>query len=474
MERKTFSKVKIYIRDSYNKAGQHGKAGNYDEAIKLLVTAVCDAPEVPILFERLREYEIAKCKAMNPAVKALYQVWQFIMLGPIAIKAATDPIGAIGCCERQLAGCVDQLFILKILASVSERAEAPWITVSALETIREFHPKDEANLRRLAGAMQLNNQAHEALSIHRKLAHGAPADLATQNELRSAMALASIQRGNYDESESDQASGKRNLADAESAVLQQLLEGTIHDADQAKLLIDKFTKDLETNDSIDMRRKLADAYMVIKDFAAAYDQYKIVGDKLGVIDPVLDKQIEQAYIAQLKQSIETLEADPQSYDNPQEQIAQFRTEIDAYRLRHAQKRAKDFPNDAQLQLDLGALYFERKEYDQAEAIIRATAEIPQTRRKSLVYLGQCAILRGAPEEAVKYLEEAVAEMYRVDKSKREALYYLGNACEACGNTERAVDCYRQISNSMANYRDVAARLSKLAPESVAGNDAENK
>ncbi len=467
MERKTFSKVPIYIRDSYNRAVSYGKAGNYNEAIKILVPAACNAPEVPVLFERLREYEIAKCKTMNPALKALYQVLQVFALIPLSIKAHSDPVGAMASCERQLAGCVDQVGVLKILASCSEVAEAPWITVSALEALREFHPKDEVTLRRLAAAMQLNNQANEALSIHRKLASGSPADLATQNELRSAMALASIQRGNYDESDSDAAPAKRNLANNDEAVLQQLLEGTIHNAEQAQLLIDRFTRDLETNDSIDMRRKLADAYMVMRNFTEAYNQYKLVGEKLGVIDPVLDKQIEQAYVAQLEDGIAQLRANPEQFDQPETQIAQFTEEIAAYRLRHATKRAKDFPNDAQLQFDLGALYFERGEYDKAEEIMKHCAEIPQTRRNALVYLGRCAILRNAPEEAVQSLEEAVANMYRIDKYKREALYYLGNACEMIGKTDRAVECYKLIQGSMANYRDIAERLAKLAPQAPA-------
>ncbi len=463
MERKTFSKVQIYIRDSYNRALSHGKAGNYDEAIKILVPAACDAPEVPVLFERLREYEIAKCKAMNPVIKALYQIRQVFVLLPLSIKAKKDPVGAMASCERQLAGCVDQVGVLKILASASEVAEAPWVTVSALEALREFHPKDEVALRRLAAAMQLNNQANEALSIHRKLASGSPADLATQNELRSAMALASIQRGNYDESDSDAAPAKRNLANNDEAILQQLLEGSIHNAEQAQLLIDKFSRDLETNDSIDMRRKLADAYMVIKNFQEAYNQYKLVGEKLGVIDPVLDKQIEQAYIAQLEDGIEQLRANPTQFDQPEAQIQQFMQEIANYKLRHAVKRAKDFPNDAQLQFDLGVLYFEREEFDKAEEVLKHCAEIPQTRRNALVYLGRCAIVRNAPEEAITALEEAVANMYRIDKAKREALYYLANACETVGKTDRAIDCYKQIQLSMANYRDVAERMKKLVP-----------
>ena len=54
-------------------------------------------------------------------------------------------------------------------------------------------------------------------------------------------------------------------------------------------------------------------------------------------------------------------------------------------------------------------------------------------------------------------------MYRMDKYKREALYYLGNDFELAGNTEKAVECYRKVLASMANYRDIPQRLAQLAP-----------
>ena len=51
----------------------------------------------------------------------------------------------------------------------------------------------------------------------------------------------------------------------------------------------------------------------------------------------------------------------------------------------------------------------------------------------------------------------------MDKYKREALYFLGNGYELSGEKEKAVDCYRKIIASMANYRDVPQRLAQLVP-----------
>ena len=71
--------------------------------------------------------------------------------------------------------------------------------------------------------------------------------------------------------------------------------------------------------------------------------------------------------------------------------------------------------------------------------------------------------------AVECLDAALSEMYRMDRYRREALYYLGNACEGTGDNARALKCYQDIEASVSGYRDVRERIAALgggaAPES---------
>jgi len=218
---------------------------------------------------------------------------------------------------------------------------------------------------------------------------------------------------------------------------------------------------LQKNDSIDIRRKLADAYMVAKKFDDALREFRAVAEKLGVPDPVLDKQIEKAYISGLQQAIGELRANPTQYENAEEQAANLENEIMDYRRRHAIKRAEMFPNDVQVQFDLGELYFEVNEIDKAKEVFTRLLDYPQKRRASLVYLGRCALLEKDYPRAVDCMEQALKEMFRMDRFKREALYYLGNACEGTGDNERALKCYREVEASLNGYRDVAERIAAL-------------
>ena len=304
------------------------------------------------------------------------------------------------------------------------------------------------------------------MKIHQELVKNTNTTMEQQAELRSAMALASIERGNFN----DRKNAHANTADAEDAMIAQLLEGTIHDADQAQLLINRFTAELKKNDSLDMRRKLAEAYMVAERYEEALQEYRDVAEKIGVMDPVLDKHIEKAYIAQLKQNINILKANPEAYDDAEGQIAQMEKEIKNYRWRHTVRRAEQFSGDMQLQFDLGVLQFENNMIAEAVETFTRVSDNPQKRRASLVYLGRCALLNNDPAQAVELIETAISEMFRMDIQKREALYYLGNAYEALGNSEKALEAYKKISANMSNYRDIQTRIAALTGDAAPASE----
>ena len=459
MERKTVSQAPIFVRDAVKRAAQQAAGRDFAGAVKTLLPAIKRNPDIPLLYEKIREYEVGKLKSQGSAGKFGAIMATLFKVPIIAIISGFDPLKAMAMCEESLAEYVDNPAMLNALASASDRAGAPWGVVSALKVLCKLHPGNESRMRRLADAMQMNNQALDALKIHQELLKNTSVDsLAKQAELRSAMALASIERGNFN----DRNSNKANTADAEDAVISQLLEGTIHDAEQAQLLINRFTAELKKNDSIDMRRKLADAYMVAERFAEALEEYRTVADKIGVMDPVLDKHIEKAYISQLKQNISVLKANPEAYENAEGQIEELEREIASYRWRHTVQRAEKFSGDMQLQFDLGVLQFENNMFNEAVETFTRVSDNPQKRRASLVYLGRCSLAVNDPAKAVSFIEEAVKEMFRMDIQKREALYYLGNAYELLGETEKALESYRKIHANMDNYRDVPARIEALS------------
>ncbi|MBE6365056.1 MAG: hypothetical protein E7053_04810 [Lentisphaerae bacterium] len=458
MIRKSVSQAPIYVRDTLTRAAKMAAAQDFEAAVDTLYPVICKHPEVPALYEKLREYELGKLKTQGGGVKFLAKLGAFFKMMRIGAVMGKDPVKAMELCEVSLAFCVDNPAILNALAKASNAADAPWGAVSALDTLCKLHP-NPMRMKQLAEAMQRNGQGIDALKVHQNIiSQTVDKKNVDKAGLQAAMVLASIERGNFNDQKSKKTA---NAADAEDAIIQQLLNGTIHDADQAQLLIDRFSAELRKKDSVDMRRKMADAYMIAGKYEDALREYRTVSDSLGVLDPVLDKHIEKAYIANLRSMVEKLQASPEEYDDPEGQIAALEKDIYDYHWKHTRLRAERFPNDMQLQFDLAELQFECDMIDEAFASFSAIAENPQKRRGSLVYMGRCSLLRNEVEQAVGFLREAVNEMPRMDKYKREAMYYLGNALELAGDPEGAKENYRQILVSMAGYRDVPERLSAL-------------
>lgn len=454
MDRKSLKQAPIYVRDAYNHAIKQAPS-DLDGAIRTLVKVVREYPEVAATREKLREFELAKTRGMNPLVRAFWMMLSPIPFLLIKLKAIRDPYGALSLCEGPLVHCVDNPLILLAMADAGEDCEAMFISAEALEIFHEFHPSNEGVARRMAEAFQRDGRAREALKVLQEISRRHPADLSMQAELRSAIALASIERGKWEEEGTTQS----KAADAKAAITQQLMDGSIHDADQAKMLIEKFTEDLKTNDSVDIRRKLADAYMVAEDFEAAQRELKIVAKKLGALDPSLDKSIEKAYIAQINQAIRELKRNPTAYEQPEAQIAQLEAQKEQYRLDRAVLRVETYPNDTQLRYDLGEIYLARNEFEKAIPHYTEALHSPQKKTACHVRLGLCLVGAGKPKEAVAEFELSLKELHTMkDKLRVDAVYGLGLAHEALGEPEKALECFREVYQVRPKYRDVAARV----------------
>ena len=193
MIRKTVSQAPIYVRDSLNRAGRLASAKDFESAVELLLPVICKNPEVPMLYEKMREYELEKLKAQGGGVKFFAKLCGIFKFLIIKIAGAADPLKAMAMCESSLAYCVDNPVILTALADASDAADAPWGSVTALNVLCKLHPGNQAKMLRLAEAMQRNGQGIDALKIHQNvIANTADKKNVDKSGLQAAMVLASI------------------------------------------------------------------------------------------------------------------------------------------------------------------------------------------------------------------------------------------------------------------------------------------
>ena len=168
MIRKTVSQSPIYVRDTLTRAGRMASVQDFEGAVNALCPVICKHPEVPMLFDRIREYELNKLKYQSGGTKFLGNFCGFFKFLVIKAVSVSDPVKAMAMCETSLAFCVDNPLILGALAAASDAADAPWGSATALKVLCKLHP-NPIRMKKLAEAMQRNGQGIDALKVHQEL-----------------------------------------------------------------------------------------------------------------------------------------------------------------------------------------------------------------------------------------------------------------------------------------------------------------
>lgn len=456
MEKKTQQSVSASVREAYNRALKSGNR-ELDFAISLALVPVKMDPGFVKARERLRELELRKTVQLGGFARGFRQLVGFILSLCLGGKAASDPVAVMSACETQLAKCLDNPPILKLLARAAVEENAAFIAVDALKILNELHPGNESNLKLLVRAMQRNSQARDAAKLFQDIARKHPTNVALQSELRAAMALASLEQGQWDK----EASSQDRAVNKEQNVAEQIAEGTIHDAGQAHTMIDKYLKDLEEKESIDTRRKLADAYFVAQMFDESIAELEKVAAELGALDPLVDKNIEKAVAARFDKVIEQLRANPAAYDRPEEQIAALEKQCADYRRERAEARVLAYPNDSQLQFELADLCLASGAFDLAIGHYQQARKSPRLATAAAVALGRCFAAKGQLDMAVEQFELALKDMVEMDRAHLQALYDYARILEDAGRTDDAIARYKEIYQAKSDFRDVGARIDKF-------------
>lgn len=460
MKEKTLKDVHAGIREFYNRAVDFERKENWEFAISCMLEVVLRVPAFTEARQKLRSYEKHYTKTIKGAAPIMAMIKGFLALPKIKKFINTAPLDAIGECEKVLAFNLNNPVILQSLADAAIKADAINIAIEALQVLHDYQPDNVPVLRKLASCYRADGQAQEALKVFQYLASKNPKDKKIQTELREASAFATQQKAAW-EKESLATRGKSVKDDALTI---QLAEGTLRDADHAKTLIKLYTKELAEKDSDEMRKKLAEAYIVTGDYDQAIEHLEIVAGNLPALDPTLDKQIERTYLAKYNLIVDELrkkaEADPAMQNN----LTEAENFLLEFRIERAERRSQAYPAEAALHFDLGAIYADAKRYDDAVKELQEAAKSPQRRTQSLALMGRCAMEQQQYEEAIKLCDEALAEMVRMDRHKFAVMYDRAHSLAQLGRNDEALAAFQEIYRNNARFKDVGERIQNLGGE----------
>lgn len=119
-------------------------------------------------------------------------------------------------------------------------------------------------------------------------------------------------------------------------------------------------------------------------------------------------------------------------------------------------------------MTLARTYLEMGLADEAIGPLETASKVPRFRFEAASQLGRIYRDRGDTGKAIEWLERAAEAPAPSEEDSRELLYDLGMMVEASGDTARALAVFLELQSEAGDYRDVAARVERLARVETGG------
>ena len=119
-------------------------------------------------------------------------------------------------------------------------------------------------------------------------------------------------------------------------------------------------------------------------------------------------------------------------------------------------------------MTLARTYLEIGMLDEAVASLQTAVRSPRQRFEAAAALGRVYERRGEPTLAIEWFERAAEAPAPTLDAGRELLYDLGVLLDDAGETSRALAVFLELQADAGDYRDVPARIDRLARVQTGG------
>lgn len=327
----------------------------------------------------------------------------------------------------------------------------------ALETIAH-DPKNTKIRHELGDYLMSIGDFDEASKAFEEILRKTPGDLDAREKAKEAAARRSMKSGNLGNASFADLVKQRQQGGAEEKVVAasetpEELARQVYEAHEAG------------NPDRESARKLADFYFNAEDYDNALEYFRYLSALANETDPGLLRKISNTEVRKIARAIADKEKALAGLAADDESAATIRAEIEELRraraetmLGEARKRVERNPTDLQYRFELGEQLVLAGHYKDAIPELQKARSNPNTRTKALNMLGKCYTERNMLDLAAKTLTDAAEEIPGMDGTKKDILYNLGLVYERMGNTEKSLDCMKQIYEVDYGYLDVAERV----------------
>lgn len=443
------------LRDQYEKGLAAIQRDNLDYAITILDAVLRQEPAFYKCREALRAAQFKRAGQKRGFLKRMLGTAgrsPLLAKGQLALRA--NPLEALVTAEQILNSDPHSLPAHRLLAEAALASDLPRTAVLSLEIVFRNAP-DRSSAMKLAHALAQTGQIARGESILSDLAKAFPADMAVQQALKDVSARRTLTE-DYRAIQDGAGSYRDILRDPGQATgLEQDQQQIPSQDDTARRLHDYESQLAADPANPRLLRAIAELLAQRKEFEMALARYQQVADLQSPPEPWLERAITEVTLRRYEHQMQQL--DPAVPESSAERT-RLETEKREYALNRARLLTERYPNDLQFRFELGVSCFEAGRLNEAIQEFQKAQNNPNRRLQALAYLGRCFARRGLSDLAIRALQTALREKQGFDEEKKELLYELGQALEAFGQSDQAIEQYKLIYEADIGYRDVAAKI----------------
>jgi tetratricopeptide (TPR) repeat protein len=457
---KTEKELSEPLRALWLKAVSAIELRNFGYAISLLQEVLKQEPEFLTGRQLLRRAEVTKTSS---AKKSFFN----ISSAPFAVIKAqrqvkNDPKRAVEMLEKILEDEPYNRQANLALKDAALTAGWPELAVFALQTLLENTPRDTKLLHQLGRVYQQQGDHEQEVEIYNRINAINPLDAEALRLGKNASAHASMKRGGWTHAES-----YRDLIKDKDAAISLEQQGRMRLTGEAldQQIAEAHALQQSEPANVDLARRLGVLNEQKHELAAAVHWYQYAADLTKGADVGLLRKISNLKIKCLDHEIagheEFLRAQGPDHDlhaRRTEELKRAKAQRAEFVIADARERVSRNPTDLQLRFELGEQLFNAGQWREAVPELQRARRNPHARLKAINLLGCCYGELGMLDLAMKQLEEAAKEILTMDAMKKEIVYNLGLIYARMGETEKSLDCMKQIYEVEHGYKDVAVRV----------------
>jgi len=440
------------------------KKRSYDYAISIFLEAVNFAPDNRRAREGLRRAELKRFETSYPSGFVIALTGMGARLGMMfsSMGKKKNPEPYMMACERYLAKHPKSLKVNLALGDAAEMGNYLEAAALAFETAAEHHPKSVTALKRLGNVLVKKREIQRAHEVFDKAVHLDPNDQEAIKSRKNVAAEASLKETGFETAKSsrDLVRDKGAAAKLEAGVRLHKTEDDL--ATERKAIEERLAKEPENPDLL---ADLAEIQEKAKDYEGAIKTMdKAIAKRPG--DTGLEFKRGDLKIALFETHIYEAEKAGKKAETEAKQ-----RELDRFTAEEFARRVKAYPTDMMLRFRLGEVQLKLGALDAAIAEFQHTVRDPKYKSESQLRMGRAFAAKGQYDLAISQLQKALEGQAGMTERVKEIHYVLGDVFDRSGKPAEAKAEFGRIYEVDIKFRDVSARLTKLAS---AVKDGENK